>query len=68
MKSKHSLIININDEDMIHEYKQPINLNSKYSAIGYKAGNIYINQGQNKENGHLTKNNYLNKKLELEAY
>ena len=59
---------NINDEDMIHEYKQPINLNSKYSAIGYKAGNIYINQGQNKENGHLTKNNYLNKKLELEAY
>ena len=58
----------INNEDMIHEFKQPNNLNSKYSAIGYKEGSIYINQGQNKGNGHLTKSNYLNKKLELEAY
>ena len=60
--------IYINNKDMISNTRKVNNLNTKNLAYGYKNENIYTYQGQNDNFDYLNKNNYLNKRLELEAY
>ena len=60
--------IYINNNDMVSNARKVNNFDTKNITYGYKNRNIYTYQGQNDNFDYLNKNNYLNKRLELEAY